>query len=351
MENNPFSLDPHAGGTARVTRRKETEAVLAAFCFGDRPSHICFVTGAAGSGKTDLLREAAACLAEQDPHWQILKIEPGPAMLEELPAALFEEDTRRTFFSEDGLDLSFFGLGPAMPDAVPITSIGIAISKMLESIACRKGKVLLLVDASSGASALKKFLQAFRLFLRQGLPLYLLLAGPPELIRLLQKEADLPQTAAPPVLCLRPLGLRGTANLYREIFSLSEDDASEMAAHTKGYPFAVQALGFLTWENGGDFRGVLEKYRQYLWDFSYDRIWSRLSAEDKRVLYGVASASGDRITDIRKILGLDTNHFNPYRDRLIRKGLLDGEQYGRLRINLPAFREYVLEMVKAEALY
>lgn len=44
-----------------------------------------------------------------------------------------------------------------------------------------------------------------------------------------------------------------------------------MAGLTKGYPFAFQVLGYLTWNNGGDYNGILGEYEQYLSEFVYDK--------------------------------------------------------------------------------
>ncbi len=38
---------------------------------------------------------------------------------------------------------------------------------------------------------------------------------------------------------------------------------------------------------------------------------------------------------------MDNNHFNPYRKRLINKGLVDGKERGKLKITLPLFDEFV----------
>ena len=43
-----------------------------------------------------------------------------------------------------------------------------------------------------------------------------------------------------------------------------------MAGLTKGYPFAFQVLGYLTWNYGGDYYGFLGEYEQYLSEFVYD---------------------------------------------------------------------------------
>ena len=49
---------------------------------------------------------------------------------------------------------------------------------------------------------------------------------------------------------------------------------TKMADLAKGYPFAFQVLGYLTWNHNGDYLSVMGEYEQYLSEFVYDKIWS-----------------------------------------------------------------------------
>ena len=59
--------------------------------------------------------------------------------------------------------------------------------------------------------------------------------------------------------------------------------------------------------------------------------------------YAIAECESGRIIEIRQRLGIDTNAFNPYRKRLIRKGIINGDERGFVKFTLPMFKEYVLE--------
>ena len=52
------------------------------------------------------------------------------------------------------------------------------------------------------------------------------------------------------------------------------------------------------------------------------------------VARGIADVEGGKIKDIREHLHMETNEFNPYRKRLIKKGILSG-----------ATRGYVLSLI------
>ncbi len=85
----------------------------------------------------------------------------------------------------------------------------------------------------------------------------------------------------------------------------------------------------------------MDDYLSYLEEYVYEKIWSELSAQDKKICHAIASTESAKIADIREFSNIDTNHFNPYRKRLLRKGLVDGER-GYLRFTLPLFEDFVL---------
>ena len=190
---------------------------------------------------------------------------------------------------------------------------------------------------------MKVFAGAFQIFVRQELPVFLLGTGLYENIEELQNEKSLTFLYRAPKIQLRPLNNGAIINKYKTIFHISQESASQMAELTKGYPFAFQVLGYLTWNHDGDYHAVLDEYKQYLSEFVYDKIWSELSAKDRMVAKAIADEKSGKIKDIRERLGMETNEFNPYRKRLIKKGIVSGEMRGYVYFTLPLFAEYVIE--------
>lgn len=84
---------------------------------------------------------------------------------------------------------------------------------------------------------------------------------------------------------------------------------------------------------------MLAEYRQYLEEYVYEKIWTELSAKDKEIAYVIAKCETGKIKDIRGIIDIDTNQFNPYRKCLIKKGIVDGSEYGVVRFTLPFLRD------------
>ena len=65
------------------------------------------------------------------------------------------------------------------------------------------------------------------------------------------------------------------AETYENTLGVEHETAVEMAKLTKGYAFAFQVLGYFTYkEENRDYRKVIAKYRLYLDEFVYEKLWS-----------------------------------------------------------------------------
>ena len=225
----------------------------------------------------------------------------------------------------------------------PITDAETAIIKILERLKKGGKRLLITIDEMTNSEYMKVFAGAFQIFVRQELPVFLLGTGLYENIEELQNEKSLTFLYRAPKIQLKPLNNAAIINKYKTIFNISPEKAAQMAGLTKGYPFAFQVLGYLTWNNDGDYNGILGEYEQYLSEFVYDKIWSELSQKDRMVAKGIADIKSGKIKEIRDAIGMETNEFNPYRKRLIRKGIVSGEKRGYVYFTLPLFEEYVIE--------
>ena len=246
-------------------------------------------------------------------------------------------------FRGSKINLSAFGFGLEVSGIAPITDIETALSKMLQSLQNHGKRVLVTVDEAANSQHMRVFVSAFQILIRQDLPIFLLMTGLYDNIRSLQDEKTLTFLYRAPKIELRPLNIGIIADNYKRNFSLEDEQALEMAKLTMGYSFAFQVLGYFTWKHGYGAPAVMSDFKQYLDEYVYEKIWSELSETEKRVLHAAALVPDGRVKTIREILGYETNQFNPYRMRLIRKGLLNGDTYGIVRFTLPLFDRYVLE--------
>lgn len=339
--SNPYSITFGREPGQVIPRPLQKEEVISDFCSDDPPVQAYIITGVRGTGKTVLMTDICQDLTDKD--WIVAELNPERDLLQGLAANLSSETSLAQIFKKAKINLSFFGMGLEVSGEAPITDIEVALQKMLESLKRCGKRILVAIDEVTNSRTVREFTAAFQIFISKNLPVFLLMTGLYENIYELQNERSLTFLYRAPKIELGPLNIGAIAANYQKIFSLEKEDAAQMALATSGYSFAFQVLGYLTWESGGKYTDVIDRYRQYLEDFVYEKIWSELSLNDQRVLTGMAESDSDKIIDIRGKLGMTTNQFNPYRSRLIRKGIVDGSQRGVMKFVLPMFRDFVIE--------
>lgn len=342
MQQNPYTMSFGKEPYQLVERFAQVTDITNDF-FSENPmSQVYMITGVRGSGKTVFMTEISKKIRD-DKRWVVVELNPERDLLQGLASKLSSETTLAKIFQNASINLSFFGFGVEMKGTAPITDIEMALSKMLESLKKNGKRVLVTIDEVVSSDAVRIFTSAFQIFIRQDLPLFLLMTGLYENINQLQNEKTLTFLYRAPKIQLKPLNLGMIADNYGKNFALDREGALEMAKLTRGYPFAFQVLGYFTWENLGRYQDSIVKLRAYLEEFVYEKIWSESSKGDRKILYGIAETKSGKISEIRDLLGIETNQFNPYRKRLIKRGLISGEERGYVRFTLPFFGEFVTD--------
>ena len=250
-------------------------------------------------------------------------------------------------FQNSSINLSRFGVGLEVKNSVPISSLQVALEKMLNSLKKHGKRVLVCIDEITVTEQLKLFAGTFQILIRKNLPLYLIMTGLYENVDDLRNQKNLTFLYRAPKLEIRPLNLEIVANNYRNVLNVDIDTSIQMANLTKGYSHAFQVLGYFTWKNNGDHTKAIPYLKQYLEENVYEKMWLEISAKDKQLLYGVARSENGKAKEIKEIAEISDDTYSVYRDRLIRKGLVDGNEHGYLRLTLPYFNEYILKRFMA----
>ena len=342
MVQNPYTLMFGRLPGQVISRVQDTDQIISVFTDPVPSQQVYMLTGVRGSGKTVMLSEIIKRMKILE-NWIIVELNPGGDLLKNMLSKLCSIPELDHAFQLEGINLSFFGLGVDLQGKTAVKDEETALLKTLETVKKKGKRVLIAIDEAFSSPAMREFTYTFQILARHDLPVFLLMTGLYDNIDALQNADNLTFLYRAPKIVLSPLSIRRIASNYRDVFEVNDQTAHEMALLTRGYSFAFQVLGYFTWEHKGDYRKALGETRNYLFDYSYDKIWSELSPEDRRVSWGIASAGSERVTEIRKKLHMDTNHLNPYRKRLIRKGIVNGDVYGHMSFMLPFFEEYVLE--------
>lgn len=300
------------------------------------------VTGVRGSGKTVMMTNIADILSKRD-DWIVVELNATRDLLQSLASRLYAVPRLHDCFLKAKLDFSAFGLGVSIENAAPVTDVEDMVAKMLDQLQKLGKRLLITIDEVVYSEQMKVFASAFQIFMRQEYPIFILMAGLYENIYELQNNKSLTFLYRAPKIILEPLNLTAVRQHYKNIFALEEEKAERMAALTRGYPFAFQVLGYLYWEHRDTMtlNEILPEYDQYLEEYVYSKIWLEISEKDKEILQVLAVSGEIKVKNLREKLGLASEQFSVYRERLKRKGVIDTRQYGMVSMALPRFEEFI----------
>jgi len=327
-----------------ISRNLQMEQVIADFSQEIPSQQAYMIVGVRGSGKTVFMSEIQKEL-KQSEEWITVELNPQRDMLKELMSKLCSEDKIAKLFQSAKINLSAFGFGLEVSGKAPVTDPEIAIDQMLAALGKKGKRLLITIDEVSNTPQMKEFASAFQIFVRNEHMIFLLMTGLYENINELQNEKSHTFLYRTPKLELKALNIGTIAQNYKLVLKVDDDRALDMAKTTRGYAFAFQVLGYFMWQFENDYDRAAVEFKQYLDEYVYDKIWSELSVKDKEVLAGVAGIPSGKISEIRAKLDMSTNQFNPYRDRLIKRGILNGEDRGYVSMRLPMFENYVIEHI------
>lgn len=339
--NNPFTLSFGKKPLQYISRIMQTNQIIESFNAESPSNQIFMITGVRGSGKTVMMTNIADEI-RADESWIVVELNPMRDLLQSLAAKIYGIPEMHARFLKARLDFSAFGLGVSIEDAVPVTDIESVIERMLEQIQQDGKRLLITIDEAANSENIRIFASSFQIFIRRDYPIYLLMTGLYENLYDLQNDKSLTFLYRAPKLMLEPLNYTAVRKHYMDIFGLDMETAEKMTVLTKGYPFAFQVLGYLYWENREkDIDDILPEYDQYLEEYVYGKIWSELSELDKKVLLEISVNQESRVLCIRERLQMKSELFAVYRERLKRKGVIDTREYGKIRLLLPRFAEFV----------
>lgn len=347
MRENPYTLLFGVEPEQVISRLAQSSVIVDSFGRDHPVQQVYMITGIRGCGKTVFMTEIANRLKKND-RWIVLELNPQTDLLEGFASKLSSENSLAEIFHLAKINLSFLGLGVELSGVAPITNIETAITKMLEAIQKKGKRVLITIDEVSNSKNMRIFASAYQIFVRQRLPVFLLMTGLYENVQELQNEKSMTFLYRAPKVELRPLNLDSIAKSYSRTLSVDQHSAIKMAHLTKGYSFAFQVLGYYSWEVGGNYTAILEDYRHYLEDYVYEKLWSELSRTDHLVAYAIACSSTGKVSEIMEALKMEKNYFSNYRSRLLKRGLVNGEPRGYLSFTLPMFEKFVISKFEDE---
>ena len=340
MKENPYTLAFGYPPMELIERTAQAERIIDEFC-RERPTNfINLVTGIRGSGKTVFITQIASRIAGKR-NWIVVNLNAQRDLLNSLAAKLDSDRTLHSWFQKARISFQVPGVSIDIKGETQIADIEEALRRMLLSIKAHKKRVLITVDEAVNSNDMRVFASAYQIFLREQLPVFLLMTGLFRELYRLKNAPGMTFLERAPRTMLLPLNSNAIAENYAANLSLKKDAALRFAAMSKGYSFAFQVLGYFLWENAKDHNRAITDAQEYLFEFAYQKIWSETSAKDKQVLRAIANVPSGEVLQIRKQLNYTSNQFNPYRDRLLKSGIVYSPGTGILLFALPFFDVFI----------
>ena len=339
---NPFDITFGKKPIEQIQRFAEIDEITNSFSLDPISQQVYMITGVRGSGKTVLLNTVSNYFEAQN-NWIVVRLSPEQSLLQALMQKMYHDAGCKLLFAKAKLTLSVPGVGLQIENGAPESDASIHVEQMLKILKKNGKRILVAIDEVTNNDNVRLFASMFQIYIGQELPIFLLMTGLYENIEELQNEKSLTFLYRAPKIKLKPLSLSSIASRYETVFGIDRAEALALARMTRGYSFGFQALGYSIWENKERPNLYKEQYRDLLNEYVYEKIWSSLSAKDKYILYGLANCPDGRVKSVVDFLNLEPYEINQYRKRLIRRGIISGEEYGRLHFLLPLFEDFILD--------
>lgn len=351
QSKNPFAINFGIIPTQYIARSLITEEIITELESENVQNPCYMLTGVRGSGKTVTMTAIERELRERD-NWIVVGLNPQREMIGSLVSKLYDTHEFINKFVTSNLNLSKFGIGLSVSSKPPIADIESALEIILRELKKRGKRLLVTIDEVSNTQNMRQFVSAYQMWIREELPIYLVMAGLYQNIHNLENEENLTLLYRTPKYEMEPLNVAMIQQRYRDIFSIDSEKAFDMAVITKGYAFAYQVLGKYVWESKEKSvtEDVLIQFDEAMERYVYDKIWSELSATDKWYLKFLAQKTVMETAELLALTQKKKNEFSQYRARLRDKGIINVSTYGVIKMVLPRFDEFVkkrtvLEMI------
>lgn len=334
---NPFTLGFGQKPQEYIDRTVQKNEIIRTFSMNVPSTHAFMIAGIRGSGKTVLLSDLSNYY-KSDKTWAVINLAADMDMLSASIAALQALPSFKP--GKLNIEINIAGISVSRQGEEIVQDNGVLLRRQIQKLKESGKKVLFLVDEIVNNKYVQEFCSSFQIMIREGMPVFLVMAGLYENISNLQNVKTLTFLYRVPKIFLEPLSITAIAERYRNVLNVSVSDSVAMSKETKGYPFAFQILGYLCFQERKKYTELLEEYDQYLALYAYEKIWSELSDMDRKVVAVIAYGT-TKIKDIREKLQISPQLLNIYRNRLMQQGIVNGSHRGELMITLPRFDRFI----------
>lgn len=321
------------------------------------PNRSCIFSGPRGTGKTVLLT-AIANIAESE-GWISVNVTSGQDMLKEILLQMKEKASHiLTPAAKARISgLSIGGVGFSVTYKEEPTSWRIEMTRILEELEHNETGLLITVDEiSSHQEELKILIDNYQHFIRENRNIALLMAGLPQQVSTLLQEDRISFLRRAFLHEMGMIPVDDVAQAIRETIEEGgrriEDKALWNAAEkTGGFAFLIQLLGYHMWRQSPeneeitsiDVERAYEVARRQMERTIFEVTSRELTGREHEFLSKMTEDDEEsRVSIIAKRMEISANNATKIKRRLLDQGLIRETGRGRVAIDVPLLKEYLI---------
>ena len=354
MGSDPFTRTPGVAGKAYIDNGIADE-IINSICDEESEKYIFKITGLRGSGKSVEYGKIIRTMKEKK-KWLVYPLSSSGNGVKTFLSKLSNEDfindqkssvTISSSISAEGNLLAVSGKGNI--DLSKTTEyndnfydLEAQLVQMVEKANKKGYRILIGVDDISKTPSMTSLLSIVSSMILEGLKIYLIVTGLSENIEDFSSEKNLSFFRRADAYELKSLNKYDITYMYEKLLGINTSEAKALEDITMGYAYAYQVLGSLYFrkKESETIEDLIPEFERILFKDSYDLIWKSISNGEKEFLKLLYASGTGKAGDIKALMK-NPSSYSVIRERLINKHILNGEERGMLKINLPRFDKYI----------
>ncbi len=346
---NPFTTTFSKVPDNTYISTEQLDEIIGNFTYDNPSESVYKITGVRGSGKTVLLAKIEDEMRNESfekKGWLVCSLSPARDMLQQFAAYLRKADIVKEKKDNKSVNVSASimgtggGIGVSSSGQDKFFDIGIEIGEILKKASKLGKKIFIGIDDVSKTPEMMIFAAEFGKWMIERYPVYMVCTGLYENIEQLYNVSNLTFFRRATTIMTKPLSYIRMTEMYRRKLGIDSLVAKEMAEMTKGYAYAFQELGVLSFKNRYDNpKDAEDELKSELYAYAYEKIWEEMSEGDRELVCLLIGKDEYKREEVINRMSKPKN-YSVYRDRLIRRGIISARQ-GYLGLALPYFSDYI----------
>ena len=216
------------------------------------------------------------------------------------------------------------------------------LAVMIETANKKGYKVLVGIDDIAKTNDTVKLLSMIGSMILEGLMIYLVVTGLSENIEDFSSEKNLSFFKRADSKEIKTLSKFDIVYMYEKLLGVDSTEAKKIEELSMGYAYAYQVLGSLYFGKNENetLEDIMPAFERIMFRDSYELIWQSLTNAEKEIVRCIYKTKDGKAEDIKALMENPAN-YPVYRNRLINKHIVDGDERGYLKIHLPRFDKFI----------